>query len=82
MSSGYSVLFDKCEAYALGKQHKSIYPKHEGKRAQTPLELVLGDLVGPMQTHTLGGNVYFSLLTDDFSQFSWAYFMQNKSEAL
>lgn len=51
---------DKYEPCALGKHHRLAYPKHEAKRAQAPLELVHGNLAGPMQTPTLGGNVYFS----------------------
>lgn len=46
------------------------------------LELVHGDLVGLMQTLSLGGNIYFFLITDDFSLQSWVYFIQRNSEAL
>lgn len=46
------------------------------------LELVHGDLVGLMQTLSLGGNIYFFLITDDFSRQSWVYFIQRNSEAL
>lgn len=41
-----------------------------------------GDPVGPMQTSSYGGNKYFFLLTDDFSRYSWVFFIQSKSEAL
>lgn len=65
-----------CEGCAMGKQtcHQPA------RRAMAPLELVHGDLVGPMQTPSLGGNRYIFLLTDDYSRYTWAYFMQRKSD--
>ncbi|XP_039135312.1 uncharacterized protein LOC120272535 [Dioscorea cayenensis subsp. rotundata] len=71
-----------CEACALGKQAHRAFPKGQAYRATTPLELVHGDLVGPMQTPSYGGNLYFFLLIDDFSRHSWVYFLQYKNEAL
>lgn len=71
-----------CEACALGKQAHRAFPKGQAYRATAPLELVHGDLVGPMQTPSYGGNLYFFLLTNDFSRHSWVYFLQYKSEAL
>lgn len=38
--------------------------------------------VRPMSEASLGENKYFFLLVDDFSRWSWVYFLKNKSEAL
>lgn len=35
-----------------------------------------------MQTTSLRGNTYNFLLTDDYSRYCWAFFLQRKSEAL
>lgn len=35
-----------------------------------------------MQTSSLGGNIYFFLLTDDYSRPSWVNFLQRKSDTL
>lgn len=56
---------ESCEAYCLGKQTWQKFPVGQARKAQAPLELVHGDLVGPMKASTLGGNLYFILLTDD-----------------
>ena len=71
-----------CEGCLFGKQTKHHFPKGQAKRATAPIELVHADLCGPMQTQSLGGNSYFVLLTDDYSCYSWVYFLQSKSEAL
>ena len=47
--------YDKCEACILGKQHRLPFNSENFRRATTPLELVHSDLVGPMQTISIGG---------------------------
>lgn len=63
-----------CEGCAIGKQARHYFPMVQSMQAKAPLELVHGDLVGPMQTISLGGNTYVFLLTDDFSQYRWVCF--------
>ena len=46
------------------------------------MELVHADLCGPMQTKTAGGNLYFFLLTHDYTRYSWVYFLQSKDQML
>lgn len=67
-----------CEGWAIGKQARHCFPTGQSMRAKAPLELVHGDLVGPMQTISLGGNTYVFLLTDDFSRYSWVFFHATK----
>ena len=43
--------------------------------------MVHSDLCGPMQTQSLGGALYFMLIIDDCSRFTWVYFLQRKDEA-
>lgn len=66
----------------MGKQTRQVFSKGVASRSERPLELVHADLIGPMQTLSLGGNVYVFLVTDDHSRYSWAYFLANKSDAL
>lgn len=73
---------DPCEACSLGKQTRNEFPKGVATCARAPLELVHGDVVGPMKTPTTRGNLYFMLLTDDCSRYSWPYFLKIKSQAL
>ena len=59
--------YDKCEACILGKQHRLPFNFENSRRARAPLELVHSDLVGPMQTTSIGGSTYFMTFIDDFS---------------
>ena len=45
------------------------------------LELVHGDLCGPIPSATLGGRKYFILLLDDCSQYMWLQLLTSKTEA-
>lgn len=60
----------KCKAYSLVKQTYAKFPAGMFKRATTPLELLYGDVVGLVKTTSIGGNLYFLLLTNDFSRHS------------
>jgi transposase InsO family protein len=46
-----------------------------------PLKLLHMDLFGPIAYISIGGNEYGLVIVDDFSHFSWVFFLQDKSEA-
>ncbi|KAK8954718.1 hypothetical protein KSP39_PZI002864 [Platanthera zijinensis] len=52
-------------------------------KAQTsckrPLEIIHGRLLGPTVTASLGGSRYMLLLVDDYTRYTWVYFMKEKS---
>ena len=50
-------------------------------RAGDTLELVHGDLCGPITSATHGGRRYFLLLVDDCSRFMWLHLLSSKDEA-
>jgi hypothetical protein len=60
-----------CEDCVLAKQKRASFPKVAKYRAQEQLELVHGDLCGPVSPPTPGGNAYFLLLVDDMSRYMW-----------
>lgn len=78
----YTKTIGPCKTCSLRKQTKKIFPKGQDRRAEMPLQLIHADLIGPMQTLSLGGNSFVFMLTDDYSLFSWSYFLSNKSGAL
>jgi IS30 family transposase len=45
------------------------------------LELIHGDLCGPVTPATLGGQHYFLLLVDDVSRYMWAVLLPSKDAA-
>ncbi|WVZ97244.1 hypothetical protein U9M48_042794 [Paspalum notatum var. saurae] len=46
-----------------------------------PGELLHMDTVGPAWVASVGGKWYVLVVVDDFSQFSWVFFMESKDEA-
>ena len=49
------------------------------RRRRDILKLVHTDLCRPMQTRLLGGAYYFLLFIDDYTRFTWVYFLREKS---
>jgi hypothetical protein len=45
-----------------------------------PLELLHMDLFGPVAYLSIGGSKYGLVIVDDFSGFTWVFFLQDKSE--
>ena len=46
-----------------------------------PLELIHMDLFGPTKTKSLSGNRFAFVLVDDFSRFTWVFFLEHKNQA-
>jgi transposase InsO family protein len=70
-----------CEACIAGKHRRAPFPAAAKFRASRPLELVHGDLCGPISPATPGGKRYFLLLVDDYSRFMWLVLLRTKDEA-
>jgi transposase InsO family protein len=45
-----------------------------------PLELLHMDLFGPIAYLSIGGSKYGLVIVDDFSRFTWVFFLQDESE--
>jgi hypothetical protein len=71
---------DDCAVCALAKTHRLPF-KRGRTRATQPLQLVHGDLVGPMPVESIGGHKYGFLLIDDYSRASWVLPLRAKSDA-
>jgi hypothetical protein len=56
-----------CDSCLAGKQRRLPFPKTTKYRAADALELVHGDLCGPITPAMHGGRKYFILLMDDCS---------------
>jgi transposase InsO family protein len=56
---------------------------HHGKNVMTtsrPLELLHMDIFGPVAYLNIGESKYGLVIIDDFSRFTWVFFLQDKSE--
>ncbi|XP_056855389.1 uncharacterized protein LOC108838558, partial [Raphanus sativus] len=69
-----------CGACNEGKQVKIQHKKVPDVQAKAPLDLVHMDLMGPMQTESIGGKKYVFVLVDDYTRFTWVRFLREKSE--
>lgn len=69
-----------CVACLKGKHTRKPFNK-PGNRASDILEVVHGDLCGPIETPSIGGHKYCFVLVDDFSRRVFVYFMKGKDEA-
>jgi len=67
-----------CDSCLAGKQRRLSFPKKVSYRAGDTLELVHGDLCGPITPATHGGRRYFLLLVDYCSRFMWLYLLASK----
>src|SRR3954470_17305152 len=60
-------------------------PLHLQKTIMTttrPLELLHMDLLGPQNYASLGGNKYGLVIVDDFSRYTWVFFLDDKSKVV
>ena len=70
-----------CDNCLVGKQRRLPFPKAAKYRAVDALELIHGDLCGPIMPATNGGRRYFLLLMDDYSRYMWLQLLTSKDEA-
>jgi transposase InsO family protein len=78
---GVERVEEYCDGCALGKQHRTPFPRASAFRADRSLELVHTDLCGPISPVTPGGNSYFLLVVDDYSRYMWLEVLKAKSDA-
>lgn len=76
-----SATIDKsnCIICCEGKQTRLPFST-TGTRSKRLLEIIHGDVCGPMEVMSIGGSKYFLLLVDDFSRMSFVYFIKSKSD--
>lgn len=66
----------------LGKQARKPFPQATSFRASTPLELIHGDMCGPITPPTPAQRRYILVLIDDHTRYMWTVLLREKSEAL
>ncbi|GKB92074.1 zinc finger, CCHC-type containing protein [Tanacetum coccineum] len=70
-----------CDVCLIGKQNRTPFPKKAKARSTSPLDLVYGDLCGPITPPTPSGKRYIFLIVDNYSRYMWVYFLSTKDQA-
>ena len=77
------VKFEKdkpCSACQAGKQHGNPHPSKSFMDTHKPLELLHMNLFGPTSYTSIGGNKYGFVIVDDYTRYTWVYFLNDKSD--
>ncbi|GJT05151.1 putative ribonuclease H-like domain-containing protein [Tanacetum coccineum] len=69
-----------CVACQKGKQHKASCKAKSVSSISHTLQLLHMDLFGPTSVRSLNHKIYCLVITDDFSRFSWVFFLRTKDE--
>jgi hypothetical protein len=78
-----NVCFEKYRPCAACQAGKQVGTTHQSKNMMTtsrPLELLHMDLFGSVAYLSIEGSKYGLVIVDDFSRFTWVFFLQDKSE--
>nr|GEZ82452.1 retrovirus-related Pol polyprotein from transposon TNT 1-94 [Tanacetum cinerariifolium] len=69
-----------CVAYLKGKLHKASCKTKLVNSVSKPLHTLYMDLFGPTSVSSLNHKWYCLVVTDDFSRFTWTFFLKTKDE--
>jgi len=61
---------------------RKCFSKHVGIKSSRPFELVHTDVCGPMKTKSIGGSANYVSFIDDFSTYSYVYFIKKNQRFL
>ncbi|GJZ01170.1 retrovirus-related pol polyprotein from transposon TNT 1-94 [Tanacetum coccineum] len=70
--------FVSCDA---GKSKKASLPLKLVPSTESKLELLHMDLCGPMRVASINGKKYILVIVDDYSRYTWVYFLRTKDKA-
>jgi hypothetical protein len=78
-----NVAFEKDKPCGACQASNQVEAQHDAKNIMTitgPLEMLHMDLFDPIAYISIGGNKYDLVIIDDYSRFTWMFFLQDKSE--
>ncbi|KAJ0958119.1 putative RNA-directed DNA polymerase [Helianthus annuus] len=74
------MLVEKCVACAKGKAHRKPHKTKPAPSTKAVLELLHMDLFGPVNVLSIGKKAYCLVIVDDYSRYTWVYFLSHKNE--
>nr|GFB19897.1 retrovirus-related Pol polyprotein from transposon TNT 1-94 [Tanacetum cinerariifolium] len=78
------IKFEKDHLCSACEQRKIHQKHHKSKTAfasNKPLYLIHMDLCGPMHVQSINGKRYLLVVVDDYSWYTWVFFLHSKDEA-
>jgi transposase InsO family protein len=69
-----------CALYRHGKMIAASYSPVNTVMTEHPRQLLHMDTVGPSQVRSMGGKWYVLVVVDDYSHYSWVFFLESKDE--
>ncbi|KAD6118983.1 hypothetical protein E3N88_10254 [Mikania micrantha] len=73
---------EKCIACAKGKHHKRPHQPELFNSISSILQLIHTDLFGPVNVMSIEKKSYCLVITDDYSRFTWVFFLDKKDKTL
>ena len=70
-----------CDACQKGKERKASFKSKTESSIDEPLQLLHMDLFGPVNIMSISKKRYCLVIVDDFTRFSWTFFLHSKDEA-
>jgi transposase InsO family protein len=77
------VVFEKDKLYSsyqASKQVRNTHPKKSMMSTSKAIELLHMDLFGPTQYTSIDGNKYGFVIVDDYTRYTWVFFLVDKSD--
>nr|GEU41486.1 putative ribonuclease H-like domain-containing protein [Tanacetum cinerariifolium] len=69
-----------CFTYKRGKSKKASHPPKLVSSDNSKFELLHMDLCGPMRVASINRKKYILVIVDDYSRYTWVYFLHSKDE--
>jgi hypothetical protein len=69
-----------CEGCVIGKHPQEKFKKGKVHRTSSPLDLIHSDLMGPFPHPSINKARYVLTFLDDYSCYTWVFFLEQKSE--
>ena len=69
-----------CKGCVVGKHPEHKFNRGKASRASCILGLIHSDISGPMPITSMNGSRYVLTFIDDFSRYTWVFFIKKKSE--
>ncbi|GJY44833.1 retrovirus-related pol polyprotein from transposon TNT 1-94 [Tanacetum coccineum] len=81
MSRATSIKSWLWHSYEQGKSKKASLPPKLVPSTESKLKLLHIDLCGPMRVASINGKKYILVIVDDYSWYTWVYFLRTKDKA-